>query len=66
LAGVYSARARFKEAEAHYKRALAIVEKAVGSDHPDVAQNLQKLLIPLNPAAPRVVTGAPRSARNIP
>ena len=29
------------EAEPHYKRALAIIEKALGPEHPDVAQSLE-------------------------
>ena len=34
---------RYAEAEPLYKRALAIGEKALGPDHPDVAQSLNNL-----------------------
>jgi tetratricopeptide (TPR) repeat protein len=36
-------RARFADAEALYRRALAIREKALGPDHPDVATSLNNL-----------------------
>jgi tetratricopeptide (TPR) repeat protein len=34
---------RYADAEPLYKRALAIWEKALGPDHPDVAQSLNNL-----------------------
>ena len=37
LAGLYDDQGRYAEAEPLYKRALAIREKALGPDHPDVA-----------------------------
>ena len=40
LASVYEAQGRYAQAEPLYKRALAIREKALGPDHPDVAQSL--------------------------
>ena len=43
-AGYYlTRRARFSEAEPPYQRALAIREKVLGPDHPDVAQSLNNL-----------------------
>ena len=37
LAGLYRAQGRLNEAEPVYERGLAITEKAMGPDHPDVA-----------------------------
>ena len=37
LAHLYRAQGRYADAEPLYKRALAIREKALGPDHPDVA-----------------------------
>ena len=37
LARLYDDQGRYAEAEPLYKRALAIREKALGPDHPDVA-----------------------------
>ena len=43
LAGLYQAQGRYAEAEPLYKRSLAINEKALGPDHPDVALSLNNL-----------------------
>jgi tetratricopeptide (TPR) repeat protein len=43
LAAVYVGQAKFDEAEALYRRAMAIREKVLGDDHPDVAQSLTLL-----------------------
>jgi tetratricopeptide (TPR) repeat protein len=43
LAELYSHLGRFAEAEPLFKRALAIREKALGPDHPDVAWSLNSL-----------------------
>ena len=43
LAGLYTHQGRYGEAEPLYRRALAIREKALGPDHPDVAQHLNSL-----------------------
>ncbi len=43
LAGLYHDQGRYAEAEPLYKRALAIVEKALGPDHPQVATSLNNL-----------------------
>jgi tetratricopeptide (TPR) repeat protein len=40
---VYKEQGRHAEAEALYKRALAISEKALGPDHPEVAESLNNL-----------------------
>jgi tetratricopeptide (TPR) repeat protein len=45
LAVLYHNQARYAEAEPLYKRALAIYEKALGSDHPEVARSLNNLAI---------------------
>jgi tetratricopeptide (TPR) repeat protein len=37
LAGLYDTQGKFAEAEPLYKQALAIVEKALGPNHPNVA-----------------------------
>ena len=41
LALVYQAQGRYAEAEPLHKRALRIDEKALGPEHPDVAQSLE-------------------------
>ena len=43
LAERYKEEGRYADAEPLYKRALAIREKALGPDHPDVAQSLNNL-----------------------
>ncbi len=43
LALLYEAQGRYGDAEPLYKRALAIREKALGPEHPDVAQSLHNL-----------------------
>ncbi len=41
LALVYDDQGRYAEAEPLYQRALPIFEKALGPEHPDVAQSLE-------------------------
>jgi len=43
MAALYKAQGRYTEAEPLYKRSLAIREKALGLDHPAVAQSLNNL-----------------------
>ena len=43
LAALYDDQGRYADAEPLYKRALAIREKALGPDHPDVATSLNNL-----------------------
>ncbi|MCV4933336.1 tetratricopeptide repeat protein, partial [Escherichia coli] len=43
LAGLYDAQGQYALAEPLYKRSLAIKEKALGPDHPDVATSLNNL-----------------------
>ena len=43
LALLYKAQGQYAQAEPLYKRALAIDEKALGPDHPDVAVSLNNL-----------------------
>ena len=43
LAALYQTQGQYAEAEPLYKRALAISEKALGPDHPDVATSLNNL-----------------------
>ena len=43
LAALYDDQGRYSEAEPYYKRALAIWEKALGPEHPQVAQTLNNL-----------------------
>jgi tetratricopeptide (TPR) repeat protein len=45
LAALYQAQGQYAEAEALYKRSLAIKEKALGPDHPDVATSLENLAV---------------------
>ena len=40
---LYEAQGRYADAEPLYKRSLAIREKALGPDHPDVATSLNNL-----------------------
>ena len=42
---VYETQGKYADAEALYKRALAIREKALGQDHPDVARTLNNLAV---------------------
>ena len=39
--GLYEVQGRYAEAEPLYKRSLAIKEKALGPEHPNVAQGLE-------------------------
>ncbi len=41
LALLYEAQGKYAEAEPLYGRALAILEKTLGPDHPNVAQSLE-------------------------
>ncbi len=41
LAALNQAQGRYAEAEPQYQRSLAILEKALGPDHPNVAQSLE-------------------------
>ncbi len=41
LAGLYHYQGRYPEAELLYRRALAIWEKTLGPEHPDVATSLE-------------------------
>ena len=43
LAGLYDTQGQYAQAEPLYQRSLAIREKALGPDHPDVAQSLNNL-----------------------
>ena len=43
LANLYQAMGRYAEAEPLYRRSLAILEKQLGPDHPDVAASLNSL-----------------------
>ena len=43
LGGLYYTHGQYAQAETFYKRALAIREKALGPDHPDVATGLENL-----------------------
>ncbi len=43
LAILYQTQGRYAEAEPLHRRALAIREKALGPDHPDVAASLNNL-----------------------
>ncbi|MCV4691476.1 tetratricopeptide repeat protein, partial [Escherichia coli] len=62
LAGLYDAQGQYALAEPLFKRSLAITEKALGPDHPDVATSLNNLA---GPYEPRVgyARGARRSTR---
>ncbi len=41
LAGLYEAQSHYAEAEPLYQRSLAILEKALGPEHTDVATTLE-------------------------
>ncbi len=41
LAALYQAQGNYAEAEPLYRRSLAIMEKALGPEHPNVATNLE-------------------------
>jgi len=43
MAWLFQVQGRYAEAEAFYKRALAIKEKALGPDHPDVGGTVSNL-----------------------
>ncbi len=45
MALLYQAQGRYAEAEPLYKRSLAILEKALGPDHPHVAKGLNNLAV---------------------
>jgi tetratricopeptide (TPR) repeat protein len=45
LATLYTTQGRYAEAEPLYKRSLAIWEKALGPDHPNVAMSLNNLAL---------------------
>ena len=45
LAVLYGKRGKYKDAEPLCKRALEIREKVLGSDHPDVAKQLNNLAL---------------------
>jgi tetratricopeptide (TPR) repeat protein len=45
LAELYRAQGQYAQAEPLYKRSLAIVEKALGPDHPNVATSLNNLAL---------------------
>ena len=56
LAWFYKAQGRYAEAEPHYQRALAILEKVLGPDHPDVALSLNLVGTRMHAYGARVVT----------
>jgi tetratricopeptide (TPR) repeat protein len=41
LGVIYQAQGNYAEAEPLYRRSLAILERALGPEHPDVAQSLE-------------------------
>jgi len=43
LAVLYKPQGQYAQAEPLYKRSLAIMEKALGPDHPDVATSLENM-----------------------
>jgi tetratricopeptide (TPR) repeat protein len=45
LAGIYHLQRRLPEAERHYKRSIAILEKALGPDHPALEVALNGLVV---------------------
>ena len=45
LAGLYDTQGKYAEAEPLYRRALAIAEKALGPEHPDLATDLQNYAV---------------------
>jgi hypothetical protein len=42
---LYQAQGRYTEAEPRYQRALAIYEKVLGPEHPEVARSLNNLAL---------------------
>ena len=44
LAGVYNSQNRYPESKPLLERSLAIRERALGPDHPDIARNLNNLV----------------------
>ena len=51
LAALYRAQGRFTEAEPLYQRSLAIVERALGPEHPHMATSLENYAILLRQTA---------------
>jgi tetratricopeptide (TPR) repeat protein len=45
LAGIYHLQKRLPEAERHYKRSIAVLEKALGADHPALEVALNGLVV---------------------
>ena len=45
LANSYQSQVRYAESEPLYKRCRAILEKALGAEHPDVGQLLKNLAV---------------------
>ena len=45
LAELYETQAKYNQAEPLIKRSLAIREKSLGADHPDVAQSLENFAV---------------------
>ena len=43
LAALYQTQGHYAQAEPLYRRSLAILERALGPDHPDVATSLENL-----------------------
>ena len=43
MAGLYKSQGKYKEAEPLYQQALALRQKLLGDDHPDVATSLNNL-----------------------
>jgi tetratricopeptide (TPR) repeat protein len=62
LGGLLRQTQRLEEAELHYRRALAIREKALGSDHRDVATSLENYTFLLR-AMDRPEEAAPLESR---
>ena len=61
---LYYDQGRYADAETLYERALAIREKALGSEHPDVAQALNNLAV-LYDAQGRYVDAEPLYKRGL-
>ena len=59
---LYHAQGRYADAEPHYQRALAIREKVLGPEHPDVATSLNNLAV-LYRAQGRYADAEPRYQR---
>ncbi len=45
IANVYRSQGKFEDAEANYKRAIAILENSVGDQHPNLATVLNNLAV---------------------